>query len=69
MISNDALDNAIRYYLVSNASNALAPGISKGDSKIVIFNLVLLIGIFRSHDNALRWMPQNLTDESQHWFR
>ena len=27
-----------------------------------MFNLVLLTGIFRSsHDNALRWMPQDLT--------
>ena len=30
----------------------------------VIFNLVLLTGIFRtSHDNALRWMPRDLTDD------
>ena len=29
-----------------------------------IFNLVLLIVIFRSsHDNALRWIPQDLTDD------
>ena len=29
-----------------------------------IFNLVSLIGIFRSsHDNALWWMPQDLTDD------
>ena len=33
-------------------------------SKNIIFNLVLLIGIFRSsHDNALRWMPQDLDDD------
>ena len=33
-------------------------------AKNVIFNLVLLTGIFRfSHDNALRWMPQDLTDD------
>ena len=32
--------------------------------KNVIFNLVLLIGIFRSsHDNALSWMPQDLADD------
>ena len=44
--------------------NSLAPGRSECDSKNVIFNLVLLIGIFRSsHDNALRWMPQDLTDD------
>ena len=34
------------------------------DSKNVIFNLVLLIGVFRSsRDNALWWMPQDLTDD------
>ena len=44
--------------------NSLAPGRSVCDSKNAIFNLVLLIGIFRSpHDNALRWMPQDFTDE------
>ena len=43
--------------------NSLAPGRSECDSKNVIFNLVLLIGIFRcSHHNALRWMPRDLTD-------
>ena len=46
------------------AINSLAPGRSESDSKNVIFNLVLLIGIFRSsHDNVLRWMPQDLTDD------
>ena len=43
--------------------NSLAPGRSECDLKNVIFNLVLLIGIFSSHDNALRWMPQDLTDD------
>ena len=44
--------------------NSLAPGRSGCDSKNGIFNLVLLIGIFRSfHDNALQWMPQGLTDD------
>ena len=44
--------------------NSLAPGRSECDSENVIFILVLLIGIFRSsHDNALRWMPQDLTDD------
>ena len=44
-------------------NNSLAPGTSECDYKNVIFNLVLLIGIFRSsHDNALRWMPQDRTD-------
>ena len=41
--------------------NSLAPGC---DSKYWIFNLVLLIDIFRSsHDNALRLMPLDLTDD------
>ena len=44
--------------------NSLAPGRSEYDSKNLIFNLVLLIVIFRaSDDNALRWMLQDLTDE------
>ena len=44
--------------------NSLAPGRSECDSKNVIFNLVLLIGIFRSaHDNALRLMSQDLTGD------
>ena len=42
--------------------NSLAPGRSWCDFKNVIFNLALLIGIFKSsYDNVLRWMPQNLT--------
>ena len=44
--------------------NSLAPGRSECDSKNVIFNLVSLIGNFgSSHDNALRWMPQDITDD------
>ena len=44
--------------------NSWAPGRSECDSKNGIFNLVLLIGIFRcSHDNALPWIPQDLTDD------
>ena len=44
--------------------NSLAPVRSECDSRNVIFNLVLQICIFRSsHDNALWWMPQNLTDD------
>ena len=44
--------------------NSLVPGRSECDPKNVFFNLVLLIGIFRSsYDNALRWMPQDLTDD------
>ena len=43
---------------------SLAPGKSECDSKNRIFNLVLLIGIFRSsHDNNFQWMPQDLTDD------
>ena len=44
--------------------NSFAPGRSESDSKNVIFNLVLMSAVFRSpHDNALRWMPQDLTDD------
>ena len=44
--------------------NSLASGRSEFDSKNVIFNLALLIGIFRSsHDHAFWWMPQDLTDD------
>ena len=44
--------------------NSLAPGRSEYDSKSVVFNLVLLIGVFRSsYDNALRCMPRDLTDD------
>ena len=44
--------------------NSLALERSERDSKNVIFNLVLLIDIFRSsHDIALEWMPQDLTDD------
>ena len=44
--------------------NSLAPGKSWCDFKNVIFNLALLIGIFKSsYDNVLRWMPQDLTDD------
>ena len=44
--------------------NSLSPGRSECDPKNVNFNLVLLIGIFRSfHYNALWWMEQDLTDD------
>ena len=44
--------------------NSLAPGRFECDSKTEIFSLVLLIVVFRSsHDNALQWMPQDLTDD------
>ena len=43
--------------------NSLATGRSWCEFKSVIFNLALLIGIFKSYyDNVLRWMPQNVTD-------
>ena len=44
--------------------NSLAPGRPRCHFKTAIFNLVLLIGIFTSSkDNALRWMPRDLTDD------
>ena len=44
--------------------NSLAPGRSSCDFKNLIFNLALLIGIFKSSsENILRWMPQDLTDD------
>ena len=43
--------------------NSFVPPRSGRDFKNAIFSLVLLIGIFRSsHDNALRWMPHDLTN-------
>ena len=46
------------------AVNSLAPGRPRCHFKTAIFNLVLLIGIFTSSkDNALRWMPRDLTDD------
>ena len=44
--------------------NSLATGRFGSDFKKLIFNFVLLIGILRSlYDNALRWMPQSITDD------
>ena len=44
--------------------NPLAPVRSGCHFKTAIFNLVLLIGIFTSSmNNALRWMPRDLTDD------
>ena len=44
--------------------NSLAPGRSGFNFKSAIFNLVLLIGIFRSsYDNALRWMSRDLSED------
>ena len=43
------------------STNSLAPGRSGCDFKNVIFNLLLLIGLFKfSWGNALRWMPEKL---------
>ena len=44
--------------------NSLAPGRPGCHFKTAIFNIVLLIAIFiSSKDNALRWMPRDLTDD------
>ena len=44
--------------------NSVAPGKPGWHLKTAIFNLILLIGIFTSSkDNALRWMPRDLTDD------
>ena len=51
-------------YLKHNSLNHWPHRRSECDSKNVSFNLVLLIGVFRSsHHNALRWMPQDLIDD------
>ena len=47
-----------------NFINSLAAGRPGCHFETAIFNLVLLIGIFTSaKDNALRWMPRDLTDD------
>ena len=44
--------------------NSLVPGRTRCHFKTAIFNLALLIGIFTSsEDNALTWMPRDLTDD------
>ena len=44
--------------------NSLAPRRPRCHFKTAIINLVLLIGIFTSSkDNALKWMPRDLTDD------
>ena len=49
------------------AFNSLVPGRSSCDFENVIFNLALLICIFKSSsNNMLRWMPQDLTDDINH---
>ena len=42
--------------------NSLAPRWFEYDSKNVIF-VVLMIGLFKSCENVLRWMPWDLTDD------
>ena len=52
------------YILATMSFNSLPPGRSWCGFENVIFNLALLIDIFKSsYDNVLRWMPQNLTDD------
>ena len=50
--------------LTRTCINSLAPEKLLCHFKTAIFNLVLLIGFFTSSkDNALRWMPRDLTDD------
>ena len=50
--------------------NSLAPGRPGCHFKTAIFNLVLLIGFFRSsNDNAPRWMPWDLMDNKSTLFQ
>ena len=60
---NDVCTTAIILYRII-CVNTLAPGRPGCNFKTAIFNLVLLIGILTSSkDNALRWMPRDLTDD------
>ena len=43
--------------------NSLIPERFGYDYKNVIFSLALQTGIFRSYDNVIRWMPQDLPDD------
>ena len=45
--------------------NSMVPERSECDfkSEVIMFSLLLLIGIFRSYENAIKWMPQDLTDD------
>ena len=58
---------AVIFYMLSGVAhhfNSLAPKRSRCNSKIGIFDLVLLIGVFRSsHDSTLQSMPHDLTDD------
>ena len=47
-----------------SCANSLVPGRSGYDLKNAMFNVVLLIGVSSyHHNNALRWVPQDLTDD------
>ena len=62
--SNDLFDPTPGHDKNRPQLNSLAPGRSECDSKNVVFNLVLLIGMhISSLNNALWWMPQDLTDD------
>ena len=52
------------YQQVLHCLNSLVPGRPGCHFKTAIFNPILLIGILTLFkDNALRWMPRNLTDD------
>ena len=60
--------NYLYLYMYHLSVNSLASGRSEGDSKKVIYNLVLLTGTFRYfHDNDE--CHRTLLMISQHWFR
>ena len=55
---------ASTWYFSPEVLTHLAPGRPGCHCKTAIFNLVLLIGIFTSSkDNALRWMPRDLSND------
>ena len=61
---SDCIHIYIYVYIHNVCINSLAPGRSGFKFKSAIFNLVLLIGIFRSsYDNALRWMSWDLPED------
>ena len=60
----NVISHPLQWQFSQTTINSLVPGRSQCDLKTVIFNLALLIGIFKSsYDNVLRWMPQDLTDD------
>ena len=61
---NQSTTQLCAYFMGFTVLNSLAPGRPRCHFKTAIFNLLLLIGIFTSSkDNALRWMPRDLTDD------